>query len=346
MSDQANIAAIYRILAYMPQETLFPSFQQEPSNEYNGEPIFDQFVPCPGLNFLTGSSYVWYTVDGYSTSQRTICGQCKQNHSIDGQFTHHITGPANCDSYYYTNKVDNGIFNYSIWSKDKKICYNGTEDSQVEFLKSDSFHLLISGYKLKQNQYYTYSIYRNDDLIFSSPENTYSKSLELISGLYFLNKTVPYYYLGNNSIFGINDLLKVEINVHKLVFKDPFLNQGDLGTVTLDNGVMYSNKKGSIVYGYGEDRITTGIPLNYEMKPFTVNNISHALSLNCNTDEGLQETEQILVNDRLKVLRTRLNISQKELQQCKANFEFCKSKMADLQSIITNITENIASLNL
>ena len=30
--------------------------------------------------------------------------------------------------------------------------------------------------------------------------------------LYFLNKQVPYYYLGNNSIFGINDVLKIEIN--------------------------------------------------------------------------------------------------------------------------------------
>lgn len=349
MSEQDHIAAIYQLLAQLPQESFFTSFQagyqdQDHNHEHTHQQ-FDQLIPCPGLNFLNSSSYEWYSVEGYNTGQRTICGQCKTNCDIDCIYTR-LTGSANCDSYYYSNKADNGIFNYSIWSSNKKICYNSNETGDVEFLSSDKFHLLISGYTLKENQYYTYKIYRNGELILSSPANTFYRSTELISDFYFLNKKVPYNYLKNNCIFGSGDCLKIDVEVHKLVFKDPFLKQGDLGNVILENGIIYTNKTGFISEGYDPVKISKGLPLNYEMEPFTHKPISYSFNFNCNTEQGFIETQKILVDNRLHVLKSRLVIYSQELELNKINSKLCKDKILEIENRISDITKDISDLRV
>jgi hypothetical protein len=232
-------------------------------------------MPCPGLNLGSSDQYVWYLPDGFEESQRTVCSDCCEANNISG--TIKSLGPSNCDSYYYTNFADNGVFNFSVWSEDMHDLHPGDSTGIVMLPTNGFFNILISCYGLKPGQVYTWSIHTKDDQVLeSSPENCYYLSTCLTKGVYYVNSPM---------------CLVFKMHIYTLQKIDPFSQQGDYGLVTVTSEGFFNDACTiKVLSGYAST--FNNLQMHMRFKKFTVNPVCYTLKLTCDNTHNLKETLQ------------------------------------------------------
>ena len=226
----------------------------------------DVSLRCPGLSLVRSSnSQKWYIPHNFTANDRTICGACNEKYGITGILTE--LGASNCDSYYYRNRADNGVFNFSVWSDNKLILYEGTDTGGVK-IQPGRFNLLISGYGLKPKEYYTWEIYKNDQCVKTSLPSVYYKSTCLIEG--FDGST--------------EETIVFKIHIYRMEAVDPFSVQGDLGMTYIIQNTVLTEKTGKIIPSYSSRHI--GMPIHTDMKRFTTIPLSYELRIKNPTHNG------------------------------------------------------------
>jgi hypothetical protein len=306
-------------------------FRNNFDDNYN-EPLLN-IRPCPGLSLGTSREFNWYVPEGFTPIERTICGTCCSAHQIEGALTQ--LGPSNCDSFYYLNRADNGIFNYSVWHENKKTLFPGSSDGTVN-IANGLFYVLLSGYGLKPKQYYTWEIYKNDtNLVESSPENVYYKSTALTSGYYFVNAEE---LRPQPLIFRPGDKLTVKIHIYNLTPLDPFSAQGDLGVATIHAALntVITEKHGKIAPSYNGTQI--GLPIHTYLNRFTTSPLSYDLQFYCTDTDTirLRETQTLILRKRQEELYLLVKKSSAQLAAWKVELQ-------RLQRLVEHESELLAS---
>jgi hypothetical protein len=252
-------------------------------------------------------------------------------------------GPSNCDSYIYGNKADNGIFNYSLWSPNKKNYYKATTDGVVK-MDSGQFYLLIDGHGLKKNQYYTYEIYKNNTAI--KQDNTfYYKSTCLSGPYYFLNKSIPEDYLDNPKIFGKNDHITVKVHIYEMEHKDPFSFTGDLGHAQI---VDYSIHKSSATCEQVCMSYTSkpyGIPLHSVMTKFTSNPVVYSLKPYSDNERNVVAALKILEDKRLGQLVKMASDAACKIVEMYKQIESLTKDLETQKELLSKYNSHIAQLS-
>lgn len=225
-------------------------------------------MPCPGLTLSSSDDHNWYLPKGFKESQRTVCSECCEAYNIQGTLTR--LGPSNCDSYLYRNKgSDNGIFNFSVWSANRKILYPSDPGDSCVYLPGSELglelepglNLFISAYGLKPGQVYTWSLHKdNDDLIEQSPPDLYYLTTAITSFTYC-------------STF---KSLVIKIHLYNLKKQDPFTMTGDHGLVTITGaGIFTDANKVLLQPGYSSGM--HDIHMYTKFEPFTVEPVKHTI---------------------------------------------------------------------
>lgn len=214
---------------------------------------------CPGLTLGSSREINWYIPPGYVASDITICGACCNTFNIDASLT--TLGPSNCDSFFYSNLADNGIFNYSIWSADKRQLYPGMVNGSVHLPSEGQYRILIAAYGLKVNEYYTWEILSGTDVLQASKLNEFYKSTALSSNLHL----------------SCVEQITLSISVHRMINVDPFEQQGDLGLVQIKYGQVLTEKHGKIWPTFHSNE-PLGLPLHTKMTLFTAKPLTYNLT--------------------------------------------------------------------
>jgi hypothetical protein len=293
-------------------------------------------MTCPGLNLASSDKYNWYLPDGFKESQRTVCSACCEKYDITGTFKR--LGPSNCDSYFYRNWADNGIFNFSIWSDNKQVLHPALRDpsvpntASVDLPTNGYFHLLISGYGLKTGQVFTWGLYTVDNvLIEESPPNVYYLATALTNGIYYINDgaaAVP------NLLTKDSSVVVIKIHLYKLKKKDPFTMVGDNGTVTVTSeGIFTDANQVKILPGYASAD-THDIHMYTYFEPFTIAPVQYTVKLVCNNAINQTETvKKINLLQKIKFLEN-CNTVSAELAQLALKMKELKEKESELQAQI------------
>lgn len=111
--------------------------------------------PCPGLRSVTDEGHTWFVPRGETTASCTYCQECRDRYRLDAMQTD-VQGSTNCDSFLVRNKIDNGVFNISFWSKDLRTLLPATENA-VQLASGQEFAVLVHG-NLKDKQHFRYRI--------------------------------------------------------------------------------------------------------------------------------------------------------------------------------------------
>jgi hypothetical protein len=264
-------------------------------------------MACPGLTLGSSDKYSWYLPDGFKETQRTVCSVCCDAYDIKGTFKK--LGPSNCDSYLYRNKATNGVFNFSVWSEDKKVLYpSDISGCCVKLPTNGYFNLLISGYGLKSGQAFTWSLHTADDtLIEASPPDVYYLTTVLTGGFYYIKSndtlTSPASILTEDSAE-----IVIKINIFNIKKKDPFTHPGDQGLVTVtSDGIFTDSTTEKILPGYlGE---LHDIHMFTQFERFTINPIKYTVKLSCDNNVNQEETLRNLKSQQ----QNKIRIDYKEL---------------------------------
>ncbi len=121
-----------------------------------------QCPSCPGLNIRNIGDH-WIVPSGSTSSEVTYCTQCSKKYGLVGE-PYKNSGRCNCDSYMVVNKIDNGIFNVSLWSEDLHTFYPTTKSAGIfnaRLKYGTKFAIFIHG-RLKKTQCFRYTIKISD----------------------------------------------------------------------------------------------------------------------------------------------------------------------------------------
>ncbi len=221
-------------------------------------------------------------------------------------------------NYLDRNKADNGIFNFSVWSRDTKRLFPGDDNGRVSIFNG-FFYIFISGYKLKTTEYFTWEVTHTDSetgeekTIDKSPPNIYYKTNCFTDG----------FWLCENAAISFSNKLTVKIHIYNLESHDPFEIQGDFGTTTINiwQNTVFTEKFGVICPSYSDDHI--GMPIHTYMKKFTNSPLCYQLSFEKHEslpENNLSNTISALtknIRDGITVRKTRIAEWTSEIERLK-----------------------------
>jgi hypothetical protein len=233
-----------------------------------------------------------------------------------------MNGITPCN-YLDRNKADNGIFNFSVWSRDTKRLFPGDSKGNINIVNG-FFYIFISGYKLKATEYFTWEVTQTDSeteiekIIDKSPQNIYYKTNCFTNGFWLCDTNGD-----TNTAISFSNKLNVKIHIYNLASHDPFEIQGDFGTTTINilQNTVFTEKFGTICPSYLDEHI--GMPIHSYMKKFTNTPLCYQLSFEkhetlpennlSNTISALTKT----IRDGITVHKTRIAGWTSEIERLK-----------------------------
>lgn len=278
---------------------------------------------CPGLVHEI-SSQKWFVPPGYSSDERTYCETCVKNYGLECKLSKSATlySRCNCESYLEVNKMDNKIFNISIWSDDYRTFKIADDENNVP-MPTGKFHILITydqkKYK-KHKRIFQATIYLHNKKIWVSPKTTHSIIARDIG--YFINKGSPLtdlfssYYMKDGLNLFTDGQLKVCIDVFN-VTKNEYKNatDHDFGKLILRKNKYYQESKIGVKYEHPEQKYMHCFP-DFATELYTKNPIEMTFNLKsipCSEDKDINTITKTLANTIIKDIKRELNLNTKEL---------------------------------
>jgi hypothetical protein len=296
---------------------------------------------CPGLNVTKGE---WFVPQGKGITDLTVCTLCRKKYSDKEVFVPVSSTPVdcNCDGFLYGNKLDNGLFNISLW-EDQSNYLDTTPEGTVYLNESTKFNLFIHA-RLADDQYFKYELLCNDKPLRPVSEVAYKKD---VKDSYTFNYAGEDYFDIKNGILDViqntgivfdTDKLTIRLYLFRRVSK-PELSEysnkflGDYAMLNPNALTIASSQSKPTDYIIKTQKqfnsnivLTTGKLVQCNAKPFDI-------TLSFSTLEKNQDNMYVrtIIDKGRRLLETRLRDKEIEVSRLKKSIEALENKITDIK---------------